>query len=461
MVEVGGYYLEAEIGAGSSGTVWKAFRGSSNPQPVALKRLHAAGRAVDLQRMRREAAVLAKLDHPHIVRVIEILEDGAGIAVAMQYAPGGSLAALLEERGNLTAGEVVAVTAPLASALASAHRHGVVHGDVKPANILFTSDGEPLLADFGSVRTIGRLTSETFASTPEYVAPELLDGATPDARVDVYSLAVVCYYALTGKPPYTGGSLLAVVRAADLGVYDTVRRRPEVPEALAEVIERGMARDPGQRFASAEELRQGLSAAVPPDQVRLPRVPDWSLPGDDGDSSVTVVFGPRPRPELEPESVQQPKRAPRSAILVAVALAIGLVTFGAIWPLQALLESEDAANTDSQVTIPSSVPPAEAAPDLEPTGLVADDFGDTVDLHWADNSEGRLAYVVLYRAPGQDQQVVEVDGGATSVSVRGLDPELSYCFRVLGVGLSPAEEMVRVWADTSVRGCDAGVGSDP
>lgn len=343
MTSVGGYQLEAEIGAGSSGTVWKAFRQGPIVHPVALKRLRAASGAVDVQRMRREASVLAELDHPHIVRVIEILEDGEGVAVAMQYAPGGSLETLLEERGTLDPGEVVAVAAPLANALASAHRHGTVHGDVKPANVLFTSDGEPLLSDFGSVRTLGQMTSESFASTPEYVAPELVEGAFPDPRADVYSLAVVCYHALTGTPPYTGDSPLAIVRAADMGSFQPLTGRPDIPPALAQVIERGMARDPGWRFESAEAFGQALRSAVPPDQVRLPGVPAWAaISGEDSDAKGTVVFGPRP-PRPEPQQVRQRKRMspflPLS--LSAIVIVAGLTVLGGVLLLRALRSSGD------------------------------------------------------------------------------------------------------------------------
>lgn len=325
MNSVGGYDLEREIGAGSTGTVWKAFRQGPIPHPVALKRLRAASGAVDIQRMRREAALLAELDHPHIVRVVEILEDGEGVAVAMQFAPGGSLEGLLQERGRLTPGEVVAVAAPLAGALASAHRHGTVHGDVKPANVLFTSDGEPLLSDFGSARTLGFLTSENFASTPEYMAPELLEGATPDERTDVYSLAVVCYHALVGSAPFTGDAPLAVVRAADVGSYEPLVARAGVPPALAQVVERGMARNPAQRFESAEAFAHALRGAVPPEEVRLPGVPAMSVWGtDDSESGSTVTFGPRPpRPDPQPEAKRRGRRQLSGIVILVGLFAIG------------------------------------------------------------------------------------------------------------------------------------------
>ena len=196
--------------------MWRARSTDPLARLVALKRVGGAHREDDASRLEREASILAELDHPHIVRVLEVVQDGDGVALAMQFAPGGSLADLLAERGRLTPGQVVAVAAPIADALASAHRRGVLHGDVKPANVLFTSDGEPLLTDFGVARTLDQVTSDHISGTAEYLAPELLDGAPPDVRADIYSLGVACYEALTGRPPYTGAVPLAVARAAEV-----------------------------------------------------------------------------------------------------------------------------------------------------------------------------------------------------------------------------------------------------
>ena len=187
MTSVGDYDLEHQIGAGASGTVWKAHRRGPVTRVVALKRLRSGGSAADLARIRREATVLTELDHPHVVRVLEVVHDGDGVALAMQFAPGGSLDDLLAERGRLSPGQVVAVAAPIADALASAHRRGILHGDVKPANVLFTSDGEPLLPDSEWPARWGHDQRPDLRHR-SYLAPELLDGAPPDPRADIYSL---------------------------------------------------------------------------------------------------------------------------------------------------------------------------------------------------------------------------------------------------------------------------------
>ena len=331
MASVGDYDLEHPIGAGSSGTVWRAHQRGPLARVVALKRLRAGGGADDLARLRREAAVLTELDHPHVVRVFEVIHDGDGVALAMQFAPGGSLADLLAQRGRLAPGQVVAVAAPIAEALASAHRRGVVHGDVKPANVLFTSDGEPLLSDFGVARTLGQVTSDQVTGTAGYLAPELLDGARPDPRTDVYSLAVVCYQALAGQPPFTGPAPLAVARAADAGHHLRLDEAPGVPESLARVVERAMDRAPERRFATADELARALRAAVPAGEVRVPGPatavrPDAGEPSDPG-ASLTRSYGPRPP---RPARDQGPRRRRRRPSGATVGALVGVVLVAAV-----------------------------------------------------------------------------------------------------------------------------------
>ena len=324
--------LEDRIGVGASGSVWRARRTGSVSQVAAVKRLHADADA-DRERLRREAGVLLGLDHPHLVRVLDVVDDGDGVALVLQYAPGGSLADLLIERRQLRPSDVVGVAAPIADALASAHRRGVVHGDVKPANVLFTSDGEPLLADFGIARMVGRaVTSEHRVSgTAEYLAPELLDGEVPSAASDVYALGVTCYEALTGAPPYAGATPLAVVRAADTGRHTPlVEAAPGTPQALADVVEAAFARDPADRPRSADELARALRSAVggEPTLPGLPTTAGVAAPDRPG----TRVFGPRPpRPERATSTTTSRRRAAVVVsgvvlVLAAVAVALLLVT---------------------------------------------------------------------------------------------------------------------------------------
>lgn len=311
VTRVGDYELWARIGTGSTGAVWKAYRGRPAPRIVALKRLRgAAGGRDGRARLEREAAVLAELDHPHIIRVVEVVQDGEGVAIVMELAAGGSLDAVLAERGRLPPGEMVAVAVPIADALSSAHRRGIVHGDVKPANILFAADGRPLLADFDVARVLGQLSGGQLAGTAEYLAPELLDGAPPGPRSDVYSLGVVCFEALSGYAPYAGAVDECSAPVPDLG-------------PLADTVGRAMARDPRRRFASADAFARALRDAVPPDTVGLP----WRPAPAAGSAAIrrTETFGPRP-PRLEPRPARWRLRAVVAAGCVAVAALLWAVS---------------------------------------------------------------------------------------------------------------------------------------
>lgn len=401
MVRVGDYDLDHQIGAGASGTVWKAHHRGPVPRVVALKRLRAGGGADELARLRREATVLAELDHPHVVRVLEVIHDGDGVAVAMQFAPGGSLEDLLAERGRLAPGQVVALAAPIAEALASAHRRGVVHGDVKPANVLFTSDGEPLLGDFGVARTLGQVTSDQVTGTAEYLAPELLDGARPDQRTDVYALGVVCYQALAGRPPYTGPAPLAVARAAEAGEHprlDHVPGVPGVPGALARVVERAMHRDRGCRYAAADELARALRTTVPAGEARLPGPATAGRAADaDPDATrPTRTFGPRP-PRPQPAAPR--RRWPRRPLALAGA---GLVAAGLLY---AVRDGGAPVPAGGEGCAPTE-PPAAPAGARVVSGDVAGD-GCTVQGVYAPQalSDGRTVMVLTIAVGGAERQI--------------------------------------------------------
>ena len=352
---LGTYELEVQLGSGSTGVVWRARRTGPLSQTVALKRLRPGVGEREVARLREEAKILAQLDHPHIVRVLEVIEDD-GPAVVMQYAPGGSLADLLGRQGRLQAGEVVALAAPIADALASAHRRQVLHCDVKPANILFTSDGEPLLSDFGVARGFApALTSEqSVAGTAEYLAPELLDGGRPDTRSDIYSLGVVCYEALAGRPPFTGSTPLAVVRAADSGRHPPLGLVPDVPRALAKVVEQAMARRPADRYAAGADLARDLRGSLGTAASALPSTTGPAGRGPAG-ARGTSTFGPRP-PRPSPAAQAGPRRWSRLRILggMAAGLAVAAVAAG---PLHSALFGDNGSSASLAPTCPTNPPP--------------------------------------------------------------------------------------------------------
>ncbi|MFD2092142.1 protein kinase domain-containing protein [Blastococcus deserti] len=301
---VPGYTLQDLLGRGGSGEVWRAVsrRGGD---AVAVKVLVAG----DPERQAREAALLGELDHPHLVRLIEVVHQprrgGAPrVALVLELLGGGSLAALLARRGRLRPGEVVTAIAPVAAALAHAHDRGIVHGDLSPGNIVFTAEGRPVLTDLGVARVLGEAAAAEV--TPPYVDPTVARGGAPGPASDVFGIAAAAFHALTGVAPWnaaTTAETLAVAAAGQLP--DLTELAPDAPPELIAVIGRGLAADPHDR-GSAAAFALDLRHACRPEPVRLPA---------DGVATRELArTGRGPRTEL---THQVPGRRPRPAPVVA------------------------------------------------------------------------------------------------------------------------------------------------
>ncbi len=291
---VPGYGLEELLGRGGSGEVWRAVPRRGGP-PVAIKVLVEG----EPQRQAREAALLGELDHPHLVRLVEVVHQprrggAARVALVLDLLEGGSLAALLAVRGRLTPGEVVTVCAPVGAALAHAHAQGIVHGDLSPSNIVFTAEGRPVLTDLG----VGRIVGETAAAevTPAYVDPAVARGGAPGPASDVFGVAAAAFHALTGIAPWNAATPAdTLVVAAHGQLPDLAELAPDAPPALLEVIGRGLAAEPHER-GSAAAFALDLRHACRPEPVAL-TAGNAPLPGSGPRTELThVVPGRRPRP---------------------------------------------------------------------------------------------------------------------------------------------------------------------
>ena len=356
---VPGYVLLAPLGGGGDATVHRGEELATG-RTVAVKRV-PAGDAAAIARLRSEAGTLAALAHPNILRVLDVLAIDDGLAIVLPLAD-GSLADRLAAHGPRPAAEVAEVGAAIASALAAAHDVGVVHRDVTPGNVLFDREGVPVLADFGtaSIRTRG---SEQIVGTAEYLDPEVRRGALPGVASDVYGLGVTLYEALTGAPPYLADTPDGTLALADRGVHAPLRRAaPHAPTSLTDAIERAMARDPEQRFASARDLRQALEAA------RLdadgPSGGGHTIPATD--ARRTRHFGPRPTPP--PVDDDTPRAGRRWGLWAAIAAAV-LLPVLAIVLLPRVVGDDPAdspiATTGAPATSASDVPlcPGEVEPE--------------------------------------------------------------------------------------------------
>jgi eukaryotic-like serine/threonine-protein kinase len=239
---------------------------------VAVKRLRPGSSADEERRILREARVGASLSHPALATIFDVVAEGdAGTLIVMEYVEGRALSELITPDG-LEPSRVVEILRPVASALDFAHRHGVVHRDVKPSNILIAAGGAVKLVDLGAAIAPGatRITTENrIGGTLSYIAPERLAGAEiggPSA--DVYSLAVTAFEALTGAVPLAGASPAELLATTAGPAPDIRDRQPAAPAGLAEALARGMDPDPGRRQATATELiadlEVGMTAATEP-----------------------------------------------------------------------------------------------------------------------------------------------------------------------------------------------------
>lgn len=255
--ELAGYDVEELLGSGATGEVWRA-REHATDDAVALKRVHGGAGVEARDRLRREAAVLAVLDHPHVLRLRRLLAPGDDLVLVLDHAVGGSLARLLATRGRLTAGECVTLGVPLAQALAAVHARGLLHGDLSPGNVLFTGDGRPLLADLGLARVLGYDAGDLGGSRG-FLDPSLRHGPDAGPSTDVHGLGAVLHAALAGQAPYDDQGLRGLALAALV---------PGAPPALVAAIEAALAADAGER-PGAGELAAALFAAAPAAPVRL------------------------------------------------------------------------------------------------------------------------------------------------------------------------------------------------
>lgn len=303
----GRYDIERLIGSGGMGIVLKGFDAELN-RPVAIKVLapHLARVGAARQRFAREARAAAAVVHEHVV-AIHSVESGADSKsespfLVMQYVPGESLQARVSREGPLSVAEILRIGLQSASGLAAAHAQGLVHRDVKPANILLENDVErAFLTDFGLARASddASLTyTGMVAGTPHYMSPEQADGQPVDHRSDLFSLGSVLYFMATGHPPFRADRPMAVLKRT---CHDPHRPawhvNAEIPSVLSSIIDRLLEKKPSARFASANELKAALEQVLSdlqqgklrPGQRRRSFLVSWIATGAIGLCTVAAI----------------------------------------------------------------------------------------------------------------------------------------------------------------------------
>ena len=287
-VLAGRYELGATLGAGGMARVVEAHdRLLDRAVAVKLLRDDVAIDPAIRERFLREARTAARFTHPNAVAVYDTGQDGRQPWIVMELVRGEDLSRRLSRTGALRPDDAVRIADAVLAALGAAHRDGMVHRDVKPGNIMLLDDGGVKLADFGIAKSVQDATAGMTATgqvigTAKYLAPEQVEGRPATPASDVYAAGVVLYEMVAGQPPYDGDNAIAIALAHTRQPGPDVRRvAPHVPEALAAAISRAMAKDPADRFADAEQMREALAGrATPaaPTQVLAAPAPTRVLP---------------------------------------------------------------------------------------------------------------------------------------------------------------------------------------
>jgi len=471
---VAGYRLESLIGAGGMGVVFRAYDEALS-RTVALKVLAPAlaGNAEFRERFIRKSRAVGALVHPHVIPVFEVGEADGVPYLAMRFVAGGDLRAVLGREGMLTGDRVIALLSPVASALDTAHADGLVHSDVKPANILVEvrpgRPEHPYLSDFGlasgAIAAAGLTGTGQFPGTPDYVAPEQISGEPARPQTDQYSLACVAYALLAGTPPFTRDHSAAVLSAHQHDAPPSLAaQRPGLPPAVDEAFARALAKSPEDRYRTCAELIDALRAALvsspapqaetltalPPQAVTLtalaPRAPSVGAEPADGTglegelpiATMTIQGRPDGPRDFSPATAGD---GPGGYAAVAEPSAAGTQ------PAQArprrrrrglIITTAAAAAVVVGAGVLIAVRPWAHPPVLKPVGLIvrsdtmaASGTVDTMELAWSGPATGPLPDE--YEVFRGGSQVGTVRGTETRYTDQGLAPNTAYGFQVIAV----------------------------
>ncbi len=377
----GRYELEREVGRGGMGAVWLA-RDEVLGRHVAVKRvgMMPGGPTPDLERAEREARLAARLNHPHVVAIFDLVTDDDGQWLIMEYVEGVTLAQLVERDGALSSDDASPLVVQAADALTAAHEAGIVHRDVKPSNMLVTPDGRVKLSDFGIARAEAdaSLTQTGLVTgSPAYLAPEVASGQSATDASDVWSLGATLFHALSGRPPYdVGNNLMGAL-------YRIVHEEPpRLPDAgwLSPLLEATMTRDPADRWRMAQ-VRDFLVAGPQGTTIHpAPAAAAAAAPAADS----TQVLAPTTATPVEPAALTpvtpvdpvqaQPSDRSRrtslvliggglAALVVLLLIAWALVTGGGDEPTDSTapgtVGDTPSQSEDSESSAPANEPNAE------------------------------------------------------------------------------------------------------
>ena len=314
---LGKYRIIEKIDRGGMGVVYRGVDETLDRQ-VAIKAISPELVEDDLvRRFRAEAVTLAKVNHPNIATVYELFRDDDRLLMVMELVNGQTFEQLIERDGPMSIERASSLIEQILEALGHAHRAGIVHRDLKPVNLMLTDAGIVKVMDFGIARVSGteRMTSHgLMVGTPAYMAPEQVRGDDVDGRTDLYAVGVVFYRLLTGKLPFKASTAVAMIQS-QLNEQPTSARliRAELPEWLDTTLMRALAKRPADRFQTAEEFRDALTAAEPAELLPSEDV-TVATPSTPFSARASAVYGGDARHVIaRPHAASDGRRRPESA----------------------------------------------------------------------------------------------------------------------------------------------------
>lgn len=396
------YELNELIDRGGMAEVYRATdRRLGRTVAVKIVDLHEVSDPSLLERFRREARAVARLNHPNICAVYDWGTSQTGAYMVMELIPGHSLKTLLEKRGRLPEDEALDIAAQTATALGKAHDEGVVHRDVKPQNILITPAGQVKVIDFGIARAFGAAsitTSDAVSGTPHYMSPEQARLEPVDARSDLYSLGIVLYEMLIGSPPFTGDSMVSVaLQHINSELPNPLTAAPDLSPLTVQLLHRAVAKVPEQRFASAAEMAAAISAvrgvnvAEPTTQpAQIPRLPDSGPATAPVEMTAKVASPPVPLREKSARSRAWIFAVP---VVIAAGLVIAIIVLTRSPGHRAMVTAKPRVTPTLHAVVPTRPPATPAAHTAPTTASVPPTSGpvETVRTFYADIIHGRYS----------------------------------------------------------------------
>lgn len=393
--QFGPYQIVAPLGEGGMAAVYKAYQPNME-RFVALKVLprHMSSSEEFVLRFRREAKLLAQLQHPHILPVFDYGEAEGYPYIVMPFVQSGTLAEFIQKK-RVSLPEIRRIITQIGDALSYAHTRGMIHRDIKPSNVLIDEGDNCLLTDFGLARMAESATkitsSSTVLGTPAYMSPEQGTGSNLDQRSDIYSLGIILYEMVTGRVPYTAETPVAVVFKHIQDPLPSARKiNPDLPESVELVLLKALEKNPADRYQTAEELVHALQKAIPEEGRSEKPVSQVSR-------SVAPTVATRPSTGIK-QSTSRPSNQPRFLLwatlgigfigIIAVAAVAGAALLGKKFfpsPTATRAATESIASSNSPVPLPTFTeqPIVTAVTVIEPpSDVFQDDFDRQLAEGW-------------------------------------------------------------------------------